>query len=139
MATHTPRRGADPLRRRGAGQRVALRRPDRRRAAVGFSARGEPARPGSSHCSVDCPPSNPAVPTWGLAMNTQPGIDSIFCAALEIASPEERAAYLDRACGGDQQLRGRVEELLAAHALAGSFLAPSAAESADTSDVPPPT
>src|SRR5262245_62992813 len=49
--------------------------------------------------------------------------DDIFCDALELASPAERAAYLDRACGGDADLRRRVERLLEAHAEAEGFLA----------------
>ena len=35
----------------------------------------------------------------------------IFQAALKL-SPKERAAYLDRACGGDAQLRQRIVEAL---------------------------
>jgi serine/threonine protein kinase/Flp pilus assembly protein TadD len=40
---------------------------------------------------------------------------SIFEAAFEKGSPEERATYLDQACGGDEGLRKGVEALLAAH------------------------
>src|SRR5215471_1040814 len=47
---------------------------------------------------------------------------TIFGEALECASPQERAAYLDRACGQDSELRARVEELLRAHEAAGGFL-----------------
>src|SRR5262245_18807307 len=47
---------------------------------------------------------------------------SIFLAAADIAVPEERAAYLQRACGTDAALRGRVEELLNAHFRSGPFL-----------------
>src|SRR5262249_30062557 len=54
------------------------------------------------------------------------GIDCIFGEAIELASPEERAAYLDRACGADPQLRARLEKLVDAHFHAGSFLEPSA-------------
>jgi serine/threonine protein kinase/Flp pilus assembly protein TadD len=59
--------------------------------------------------------------------------DSIFCDALELASPAERAAYLERACGSDPELRRRVERLLEAHAEAGGFLAapPSVAATCD--------
>ncbi|MFQ3650699.1 MAG: serine/threonine-protein kinase [Gemmataceae bacterium] len=42
--------------------------------------------------------------------------ESIFAEALAIADPAERAAYLDRACSGNPELRQRVEALLAAHA-----------------------
>ena len=48
-------------------------------------------------------------------MTDQPSSEkSIFLAALERA-PEDRAAYLDQACGGDPRLRAEVEALLAAH------------------------
>lgn len=40
---------------------------------------------------------------------------TIFSAALERGSPEEREAYLARACGGDADLKGRVLALLRAH------------------------
>ena len=40
---------------------------------------------------------------------------TIFLAAIDRASPAERAAYLDAACAGDDRLRADVEELLAAH------------------------
>ncbi len=47
---------------------------------------------------------------------------AIFDEAAEIATPRERAAYLDRACGGDQDLRRRVDTLLRALDAAGGFL-----------------
>jgi serine/threonine protein kinase len=46
---------------------------------------------------------------------------SIFEAAVEQASPGERAAYLDRACADNPRLRQEVEELLAAHDRLGSI------------------
>jgi serine/threonine protein kinase len=62
----------------------------------------------------------------------------IFLAAIEKATPAERAAFLDEACAGDAALRQRVEELLKAHDEPGSFLGqPPAAPPADTSDIPP--
>ncbi len=57
-----------------------------------------------------------------------PSFDTVFCAAIEIASAEERAAYVARACGDDPELRGRVEKLVAAHFRAGSFLEQPAAD-----------
>lgn len=57
-------------------------------------------------------------------------VEAIFFAALEKGSPRERAAYLDSACGEDDELRKRVERLLAAHPQVGSFL-----EVAATSEV----
>ena len=38
------------------------------------------------------------------------------------ADPDGRAAFLDWACGGDVELRRRVDELLAAHFKTGAFL-----------------
>jgi hypothetical protein len=49
-------------------------------------------------------------------------IDQVFWDAARLASPGERAAYLDRACAGDPDLRRQVEELLAARSASGSFL-----------------
>ncbi len=46
----------------------------------------------------------------------------IFEEALDCATPSEQEAYLDRACGDDSALRGRVEALLRAHQRAGHFL-----------------
>ncbi len=40
---------------------------------------------------------------------------SLFLAASDLSDPTERAAYLDRECGGDDELRGRVEALLRAN------------------------
>src|SRR5687768_3795977 len=42
---------------------------------------------------------------------------SIFLDALDVPSREEREAFLDRACGGDEHLRAGVEQLLRAHDL----------------------
>lgn len=49
-------------------------------------------------------------------------LDSLFLAALEIESPEQRSAYLDDACGLDLQLRREVERLLESNQNVGSFL-----------------
>jgi formylglycine-generating enzyme required for sulfatase activity len=48
--------------------------------------------------------------------------EQVFLAALDLADPADRAAYLDRACGGDVELRRQVEDLLAAHFRSGAFL-----------------
>ena len=56
-------------------------------------------------------------------MPTDPqSVDSIFLVALEKSSPEERAAYLDAACGENGELRSRVERLLDAHPKVAGFL-----------------
>jgi serine/threonine protein kinase len=51
---------------------------------------------------------------------------SIFLAASDLADPAERAAYLDRECGGDAELRARVEALLRANDAAPLPVAPQA-------------
>jgi serine/threonine protein kinase/tetratricopeptide (TPR) repeat protein len=55
-------------------------------------------------------------------MSTPSLVEDIFLAAVEKATPEERAAYLDEACRSDAELRRRVERLLAAHPKVGDFL-----------------
>jgi serine/threonine protein kinase/WD40 repeat protein len=52
----------------------------------------------------------------------QDKVASAFDAAVELGTPAERAAYLDAACGQDQQFRAEVEELLKHDKAAGSFL-----------------
>ncbi len=49
-------------------------------------------------------------------------VKSLFLGASDLPSPEERAAYLDRECGGEPDLRARVEALLAAAERVSSFL-----------------
>ena len=60
---------------------------------------------------------------------------SIFLDAQEIASPEARAAYLDRRCGADQRLRGEVETLLRHHERLGDYLEQPACEPGPTQDI----
>jgi serine/threonine protein kinase len=60
----------------------------------------------------------------------------IFVAALERDDPAERDAYLAQACGGDADLRLRVERLLRLHANAGSFLEQPAVAPGETLDPP---
>ena len=56
-------------------------------------------------------------------MNPDPArAEALFLAAADFAAPQERAAFLDRECGGDLALRARVEALLASHDDAGDFL-----------------
>ncbi|MBW8040732.1 MAG: serine/threonine protein kinase [Planctomycetes bacterium] len=56
-------------------------------------------------------------------MNEEPkDIKSIFAEAIEKKSSKERAAFLDKACGADGDLRSKVEDLLRAHSQAGDFL-----------------
>ena len=48
-------------------------------------------------------------------------LEEIFNAARNLP-PQERAAFLERACGGDAELRRQADSLLAAHDQAGDFL-----------------
>jgi eukaryotic-like serine/threonine-protein kinase len=50
--------------------------------------------------------------------------EELFNAARAIGPLQDRAAYLDQACGADPGLRRQVEELLRAHEQAGQFLKP---------------
>jgi serine/threonine protein kinase len=56
-------------------------------------------------------------------------VRALFDRALDIESPQERAAYLDTNCAGAPELRREVEALLQAHADAGRFLPGPAVES----------
>jgi serine/threonine protein kinase/Flp pilus assembly protein TadD len=62
--------------------------------------------------------------------------ESIFAAALEKASPEDRRAFLAKACTGDAGLRARVEALLHAHDNPDSFLEPPNERPTATIDEP---
>src|SRR6266480_1398023 len=61
----------------------------------------------------------------------------IFFEAIEKATPAERAAYLDGACGKDPLLRQRVEDLLAKHFQQDSFMKEPAVEGSRTVVVVP--
>src|SRR5216117_603790 len=60
----------------------------------------------------------------------------IFLAAIEKPTPQERAAYLDGACGKDLLLRQRVEELLAKHFQQDIFMKKPAVEGSPTVVLP---
>jgi hypothetical protein len=49
-------------------------------------------------------------------------LDSVFAAAIELPGHRDRHSYIVRACGKDNALRRRVEQLVAAHFEAGDFL-----------------
>ena len=61
----------------------------------------------------------------------------IFTGAIAIDSATERAAYLDKACGGDRALRDRIEQLLKDEQSLGSFLESSPPGVAPTSRMAP--
>ncbi len=55
-------------------------------------------------------------------MTTQSNLArAIFLEAIEEKGPEHRSEFVMRACGGDADLRARVERLLKSHELLGSF------------------
>jgi serine/threonine protein kinase/WD40 repeat protein len=62
----------------------------------------------------------------------------IFLEALEMPTPESRAAYLQAACGGDVVLHRKVEELLKEHYSNDSLLAGSAVQGERASEPGPP-
>ena len=53
--------------------------------------------------------------------------DAVFDAALDLA-PAQRAAFVERACEGDSELRADVERLLRAHDRSASFISSPAAD-----------
>jgi serine/threonine protein kinase/tetratricopeptide (TPR) repeat protein len=73
-------------------------------------------------------------------------LKELFLTAAEIEAPAERAAFLDRECGQDAELRRKLEALLHAHDDSGGFLKPGPtsdptptgdeAPHAETSDAP---
>jgi eukaryotic-like serine/threonine-protein kinase len=72
-------------------------------------------------------------------MTEQSPAEVIFFAALEKRTAAECIAYLDVACGDDNNLRQRVERLLAAHPQVGNFLEPpTAAQIGAAGDQGPP-
>jgi hypothetical protein len=60
-------------------------------------------------------------------MSEPASAEAVFCEALE-KQPAERAAFLDRACAGNEPLRREVESLLHAHQKVGQFLERPVAE-----------
>src|SRR5262245_61934545 len=67
----------------------------------------------------------------------KPDLETVFSAALAMQSPEERAAYLEQACAGNEDLRRSAERLLNAYPVVGRFLEPPSADKA--TDSPPIT
>src|SRR4051794_7193006 len=65
--------------------------------------------------------------------NVMPDEETIFSAARQIVGdPDARAAFLAKACEGDEALRARVEALLTVHDGSQSFLQPPAAAGLET-------
>ena len=73
----------------------------------------------------------PDFSTWNFAlyiggniMSADANEESIFKTAIQLQSPAERTAYLERVCGTDDALRTRLEALLEAHEQEYDFLRP---------------
>jgi serine/threonine protein kinase len=64
-------------------------------------------------------------------------VQAVFLAAVEVQDAVARAEVLDRECGGDAELRQRVEALLRAHDQPGNLLDQPAVEWGGTSEAPP--
>src|SRR4051794_33473116 len=69
--------------------------------------------------------------------------ERLFNAAAELTDPEQRAAFLDAACGHDPSLRAEIEDLLrhddaAAGLLSEPALSPDATSGAGATEPPPP-
>ena len=64
-------------------------------------------------------------------------IETIFAAAIEKTSPNEREELLEKACGGDGGLRARVEALLRAFDNPDSFLEKPDPNLLPTMELPP--
>ncbi|MDF1754102.1 MAG: serine/threonine-protein kinase [Verrucomicrobiales bacterium] len=69
------------------------------------------------------PKSEPDAETVAFTPDSTPNERDLFLDVLEIESEEERSAFLENACNGDEALRQRVEGLLNAHERTG-FLEP---------------
>ena len=59
-----------------------------------------------------------------MSLDQEHRLEEVFSAARDLP-PQERAAFLERACGGDAELRRQADSLLAAHDQAGHFLQPT--------------
>jgi eukaryotic-like serine/threonine-protein kinase len=66
-----------------------------------------------------------------------PTVESIVSHTLTIADTEERAAYLDKACGPNKELRQRVEKILESHVSTGKASEPTQEHLAATQDYVP--
>ncbi len=71
-----------------------------------------------------------------MAINPQ-RLKELFLAAADIRSPSARAAFLDRECKTDLELRQRLDALLQAHEDSGGFLGQAGGEPGATVDPAP--
>ena len=64
-------------------------------------------------------------------------VETLLSAAVDLPDPAARAAFLDRACGGDPALRAEVDRLVGLHFRAGRFLEPPSVSPDETAAFPP--
>src|SRR5713101_7060176 len=62
--------------------------------------------------------------------------ETVFAKAIEIESPQDRAVFLEQACGSDPELRHQVEKLVVDYFRAGNFLEKPAVHLVATLDEP---
>ena len=55
-------------------------------------------------------------------MNNASAVESLFFTALEKENVAEQAAFLEWACGGDEELRRQVQKMLRVYPKVGDFL-----------------
>ena len=72
-----------------------------------------------------------------MSPNQEHRLEEVFSAARDLP-PLERSAFLERACGGDAELRRQADSLLEAHEQAGQFLQPTVALSTPNAPVEKP-
>jgi serine/threonine protein kinase len=72
-----------------------------------------------------------------MAIGQTTHTESVLFAAVEIADPMERAAYLRQACGSDDAMLGKLERLVENHFRAGRFLEALGADEAATANQSP--
>ena len=61
-----------------------------------------------------------------MSLDQERRLEEIFSAARNLPL-REQTAFLERACGGDAELRRQADSLLTAHEQAGQFLQPKGA------------
>src|ERR1700687_4167581 len=71
-----------------------------------------------------------------IMRHDSPSPETIFGRAIAMASPAERAAFLNQACGDDPELRREIEKLVMDHFRAGRFLEQPAVPVGATGDNP---
>src|SRR5882672_4962285 len=83
-------------------------------------------RKGRKGCCQNAVPRSKSKVSTQLMNSGSHSEETLFETALQLPTPEERNAFLDRACGESGALRRRVQTRLDAHFNAADLLAPEA-------------